>query len=368
MKKVNFLCLIMLGLFFVACHSNDDTWGDWSRSYSFSGRPRTGAVTFTLNGEVYVGLGRNEDVEQKDKYLTDFWKFNGKSWVSVASFPSVGRFGAVAFVVEENGHQVAYVGTGFHELEGIETYYDDFYSFDGTKWSPQPVAKLPKPLDREDGGRRDAIAFSLNGKGYVGTGLVSGAMVVNDIYCFDPSKSGDAAWSNVAFPGDPRCGAVAFVINDKAVVCLGAAASSGSSYIRDVYTFDGKDWTSKEPLVDQDGRGFDNDYNQIPRAYAVAFVSSKDGGLKGYIATGDCSYPGTCWEYDINKDRWDEVTELPAAMNRRAYAVGFTFNDYGYVTTGGSAIRAPIETYTWKFTPGIDEDDDNDYAAGDWKE
>ena len=52
MKKVNFLCLIMLGLFFVACHSNDDTWGDWSRGYSFSGRPRTGAVTFTLNGDV----------------------------------------------------------------------------------------------------------------------------------------------------------------------------------------------------------------------------------------------------------------------------------------------------------------------------
>ena len=46
MKKVNFLCLIMLGLFFVACHSNDDTWGDWSRGYPFSGRPRTGAVKF----------------------------------------------------------------------------------------------------------------------------------------------------------------------------------------------------------------------------------------------------------------------------------------------------------------------------------
>ena len=88
MKKVNFLCLIMLGLFFVACHSNDDTWGDWSRGYPFSGRPRTGAVTFTLNGEVYVGLGRNEDVEEKDKYLTDFWKFNGTRWVSVASFPT----------------------------------------------------------------------------------------------------------------------------------------------------------------------------------------------------------------------------------------------------------------------------------------
>ena len=188
-------------------------------------------------------------------------------------------------------------------------------------------------------------------------------MVVNDIYCFDPSKSGDAAWSNTEFRGEPRCGAVAFVIKDKAVVCLGAAAASGSNFRRDVYTFDGTTWQDREPLYDQDGRGFDNDYNQIPRAYAVAFVSSRDGGvLKGYVATGNGSYPGTCWEYNIDTDRWDEVTELPAAMNRRAYAVGFTFNDYGYVTTGGSTMNAPLDIDTWKFTPGIDEDDDNDYA------
>ena len=186
MKKVNFLCLIMLGLFFVACHSNDDTWGDWSRGYPFSGRPRTGAVTFTLNGEVYVGLGRNEDVEEKDKYLTDFWKFNGTRWVSVASFPTVGRAGAVAFVVGEEGHQVAYVGTGYREYLGDETYYDDFYTFDGVSWSATAVTTLPKPADRKDGGRRDGIAFSLNGKGYVGTGLVSGGMVVNDIYVSIP--------------------------------------------------------------------------------------------------------------------------------------------------------------------------------------
>ena len=165
---------------------------------------------FTLNGEVYVGLGRNENVEEKDKYLTDFWKFNGKSWVSVASFPTVGRAGAVAFVVGEEGHQVAYVGTGYREYLGKETYYDNFIlsmELVGVRLLP---LNSPKPKDRVDGGRRDGIAFSLNGKGYVGTGLVSGAMVVNDMYCFDPSKSGDDAWSNVEFPGDPRCGAVAF--------------------------------------------------------------------------------------------------------------------------------------------------------------
>ena len=38
----------LLGLFFTACHSNDDTWGDWSRSFSFGGFPRTGAVLLLL--------------------------------------------------------------------------------------------------------------------------------------------------------------------------------------------------------------------------------------------------------------------------------------------------------------------------------
>lgn len=102
---------------------------------------------------------------------------------------------------------------------------------------------------------------------------------------------------------------------------------------------------------------------RFPAHMPLLFVSSRDGGvLKGYVATGNGSYPGTCWEYNIDTDRWDEVTELPAAMNRRAYAVGFTFNDYGYVTTGGSSMSTPIDIDTWKFTPGIDEDDDNDYA------
>ena len=60
MKKVNFLCLILLGLFFSACHSNDDTWGDWSKSYEFSGTGRTHAVRFKIvdeaNNKEYVYL------------------------------------------------------------------------------------------------------------------------------------------------------------------------------------------------------------------------------------------------------------------------------------------------------------------------
>ena len=39
--------------------------------------------------------------------------------------------------------------------------------------------------------------------------------------------------------------------------------------------------------------------------------------------------------------------------------------NYGYVTLGGASVGNVIDADMWKFTPGIDEDDDNDYAAGD---
>ena len=67
MKRVNFLGLVLLGVFFTAGHSKDDTWGDWSRSFSFGGFPRTGAVTFTSDDVVYVGLGFNILLDQQDK-------------------------------------------------------------------------------------------------------------------------------------------------------------------------------------------------------------------------------------------------------------------------------------------------------------
>ena len=100
MKRVNFLCLVLLGLFFTACHSNDDTWGDWSRSFSFGGFPRTGAVTFTIDDVVYVGLGFNIQLDQQDKTLTDFWMYKDRIWTQIADFPGEGRYGAVAFVVD----------------------------------------------------------------------------------------------------------------------------------------------------------------------------------------------------------------------------------------------------------------------------
>ena len=68
----------------------------------------------------------------------------------------------------------AYVGTGYRPDQNTKTeqYFNDFYCYDPSTntWSDAPTY-LP------DGAvaRRDAVAFSLKGKGYVGTGIAKGA-------------------------------------------------------------------------------------------------------------------------------------------------------------------------------------------------
>ena len=45
----------------------------------------------------------------------------------------------------------------------------------------------------------------------------------------------------------------------------------------------------------------------------------------------------------------------------RIAGVGFSLNGYGYVTTGGASTTTANDNSTWKFIPGVDEDDNNDY-------
>lgn len=368
MKKVNLLCLLVLGLFFTACHSNDDTWGDWSLASEFAGTPRIGAVCFQIGEDIYVGLGRNAQLENNnDKALRDFYKYSQGGWSRVDSFPDpLGRYGAVAFVIGNR----AYVGTGYREAAyngQDQVYYNDFYVYEkgatsegwvkNSDGTPYKIKNMPVP------GRKFAIAFGTDTKGYVGTGSINGDEAVKDFWSYDPATG---EWTEMPdYRGSSRVGASVMKLSGKFVVCLGATKMNSSSYVTDVMVFDPQTetWEVKEPLSDRSDRGFDNDYPQIQRVYAVAFTSNLDGGVeKGYVATGQGTASRTCWEYNLQTDRWDEVTELSQFMTTRSFAVGFSVNGHGYVTLGGTSVNQTGDKRMWRFTPGIDEDDDNDDA------
>lgn len=361
MKKVNLLFLALIGLFFVACDSNNDTDGDWAKSVEFGGGNRVCAVSFTdpKDGDVYIGMGFNSTLTSTaDQNMKDFWVFRNGSWNKVVNgdFPVEGRSGSVAFVVD----RIAYVGAGYRAAfsgQPDNVYFSDFYLFDLDKeeWIKEGDAyktidiATGMNLSKDDCAFYGGIAFTHDGRGYVGTGQLKDR-VSKSIFCYDPKTN---TWSDAEFPGDSRVGAVTFTIDNRTVLCLGA---SGGNRL-DVWVFDGA-WQSKEPLVDRDGK-WNDDYDEIPRSYAVAFTAVDGSKTKGYIACGTGNR--SCWEYDIDRDRWDEVTEMASGMLNRLGGIGFSYGNYGYVTTGGSGITNSTDNSTWVFYPGIDEDDDNDY-------
>ena len=358
MKKVNFLCLIVLGVFFSACHSDDDTWGDWAKSDAFPGDYRVLATAFQYGDVAYVGMGYNMELSVQDKFLRNFYKFDGSKWTSdVESFPVEGRKGSVSFVIGDT----AFVGAGFRDKSSSadrkDRYYSDFYKLNlkTGKWIKNGNEYAKTDIKDFVGDTVackfwSGIGFELNGKGYVGTGQVDGRISKN-IYEYDPATG---KWTEMTMPGDARVGGVVFKLQGKAVICLG---SDGRSSVVDVYTFDGTNWERKRPLQDLDG-SWNDDYGKIPRSYAMAFTSTLDGE-KGYICGGVGTK--TAWEYRLNEDRWYEVTEFPDAMLVRISGVGFSLNGYGYVTTGGVSTTTANDNSTWKFIPGVDEDDNNDY-------
>jgi hypothetical protein len=359
----------------MACKDYDEYRGDWAKGVSYGGEPRTGAVSFVIDNIAYVGLGYGlNNVEFKN-----FYKFANGNWLTAPSLPDKrqgtdtiiqGRHGSVAFVIGN----CAYVGLGYvtdytNHTTGFERqkeWLKDFYKFDVTtgQWSQLP--------DFPGRGRRDAVAFSIDGYGYVGTGrgqfsTGSSEAPFKDFYRYDPTSN---SWQEMPYDGAARFGAVAFVIDGAAHVCLGQETDGVAA--KDHYKFvpsgngDGR-WVKMQALADKPKNRQDAFYDRIPRSHAVAFIASNNEEERdyAYIATGSNAYT---WWYDHKRDIWHEVEDLPIGTGRAPsvrQAVSFTIEEggikRGYFTTGGTGFDSGPLAQTWYFIPNIREDRGNDY-------
>jgi N-acetylneuraminic acid mutarotase len=336
--------------------SSDETTGNWVARSTFDGIKRTEAVTFTLNNgtdtSIYIVGGFNNGLNiSQYPLLNVLWKYvpagNGDgSWTSLKSIPApssggIMRTSAVAFGIGNSG----YVGTGVDE-NGV--YLNDFYRYDAASNSWSPIGNLPGDA------RKDAVAFSINGKGYVATGTSSFSQY-KDCYQYDPSSG----WSATeAVPGSKRSGAVAFVINNKAYVATGSSDGGTSSLTDDFAVFDpsasGTKWTALNKISNFTQDSFDDDYTDIVRSQAVAFVING----KAYLTTG-LSSSGTLtsktWMYDPSNDRWARRTPFETKLvSGRQGAIAFSFRNLGYVGLGnnGAGTSSPLETFA-SFDPTV---------------
>ncbi len=263
----------------------------------------TQAVGFSLNYtdvyqqkqmKLYAGTGElNVDGTSKSDYWFEF-DFDIRSWKptgSYATYPfKVSR--AIAFAIDDKG----YVGFGSTEANTSVTAFFRFDPVAADTSGGYPWVSMPTLADRY--ARADAIAFTIQGIGFVGTGINTNTNeIFRDLWKFYPDPISGGTWIKCAnMPGLPRYGAVGFVIDDFGYVGLGTDGVDG---YKDFYRYD--------PFINQ-----------------------------WY----------SCADYKIGPDYHGEYQEVRDA-------VGFGVNSVGYVGTGYETrdTSTPYTYEFWKYIP-----------------
>lgn len=236
------------------------------------------------------------------------------TWTQKADFGGTARKQAVAFSIGTKG----YVGTGFKEVAK-----KDFWEYD-----PALNAWTQKS-DFGGAARWTAAAFEISGKGYIGTGY-DGSGSVKDFWEYDPVAN---IWTKKAdFGGTARYGAVGLSIEDKGYMGTGV----DGAWRKDFWEYDPESdtWTQIA------------NYGGVGREVAVGFSINS----KGYVGTGYTIGVGykDFWEYDPVTNAWTKKADFGGG--NRIAACGFSLNGKGYIGTG----EVPYQEYQndwWEYDP-----------------
>ena len=162
--KVIFYILIFC-LFLISCNDDEEKIipslvGEWEVVDSYFHTNSNQGICFSIGDSLYMGLG----IPFPSSYSSpnELRRYTKTSYgEAMKDFPGKPRIGAVAFTIKDK----AYIGLG-KSITDEKTYYKDFWVYDATSNSWDSLT-FEFPGDAVV----DAVAFSLNGMGYVGTGL-----------------------------------------------------------------------------------------------------------------------------------------------------------------------------------------------------
>jgi len=285
------------------------------------------------------------------------------SWDKLGDFAGVPRDGAVGFVI----NNIAYAGTGYNY--GSNKFLNDFWRYDPASDSWYPVADMPLTVVGKLG-RSGAVAFTLNGKGYVGGGynLLNGSTnPLSDFYEFDPSVGSKGKWRRIADFGhtslqldstiSARFGCGAFTVkdqaqNDRAFVGWGQDISQFN--YKDLWEYD----ATNNVWIQRPGAG-------SKRQYPFIFVIDNMAYIGGGYNVGGGSYPVDFNKFDVTQlnpdgsgSPWSRKNDLTGKdlngnaitqPRSRQQAVTFSINGFGYLTTGTAGSGD-----CWQYSPATD--------------
>ncbi|MFT5779460.1 MAG: N-acetylneuraminic acid mutarotase [Crocinitomicaceae bacterium] len=250
-------------------------------------------------------------------------------WTKKADFGGLKRERAVAFTV---GNE-AFVGTG---IDTMEVVLDDFWKYDVTLDAWTQVASIPGSI------RRNAVAFSIGNFGYVGTGMDFavasdfGSSTLDDFWQYDPVGN---LWSaKASYPGGFGGGlyfATGFAIGGKGYICGGKMGPN--NYTSEFWEYD--------QSLDQ--------WAQLANfpggvRYQLSSFTIDNVAYVGFGTDQDI-YRKDIWAYDVTTSTWTAKNDFPAS--ERASSTTFTIGQRGYVCMGANG---GILDDLWQYNPFTD--------------
>jgi hypothetical protein len=189
-------------------------WINDSRMNLLPASNRSNGVAFSLNGQIYFGLGFNTGTNTLEQKI---WSFDSgtKKWTAKSDFPGFSSQYAVGYFTINNKGYVLFLDNVFCEYDPLTD-----------KWTK--LAPFPGPGALRTG----RVSFVLNNLGYVGLGKNS-TQAYDDFWAYYPVTN---VWSEeTRMPLGGRYNSIAFVINNKAYIGFGYKSST---QLRDLYVFD----------------------------------------------------------------------------------------------------------------------------------
>jgi len=252
----------------------------WIEKDSLNALARGKGAIFLIGSKIYITCGELETV--RGVFVNETWEYNITTnrwnldyW---KIFPGDYRIDPVVFTVEN----FAFVGTGW-KARGAA--HKDFFRYNNTSGSWTEIAT---PDDFE--ARYQAVAFSLNGKGYVIGGLSADDMELNDIWQYD---SGENSWvKKNDFPENLYRG---ISISNNNRVFAGFGETDETKRILWEYDEETDNWIEFITLPDEVEK----------KIYSGVIVQNKM-----YVIDED----NQIWPLDLSDKTWGRKTDLPSTF------------------------------------------------------
>ena len=271
---------------------------------------RAYAAGFAIGSKAYFGTGND------GRLRNDFWQYDTvtNTWSQLADFAGTPRQNATGFTIGNKG----YIGLGDdsgRSSTGKFIYQSDLWEYDTAANAWTQKASF-------GGGRRvGVVGLAIGSKGYVGLGQDS-VNYHNDFWGFDPVANSWTQKTN--FGGDARIFPSGFSIGGNGYVGIGMDLNLPfNAFKNDLWEYDtsANTWTQKA--------NFAGSARYLASAFSIGnkgYIGLGNGGLSGIIFFNDL------WAYDPGTNSWTQKTAFPARF--RNGAVGFGFNNSGYIATG----------------------------------